>query len=208
MTPAQLIAHRFRQRQQRQLGISLLAIPAVIVVIGGWQGWWSGPVAFGLAFANLGLILGVTLAVWRCPACDRYLGGSWKLHACPLCETSFTGTARPPTPLPKGPAPRAGRVRCPDCKCLTDSLKTYRLWTSMWFLVLFFQMGMELVTACPSCMRRKLGRYAIRDLLPGNVIWLLVGLPYSAAAALMSRRRGHSRNIVVLLREDPGRLLN
>lgn len=81
---------------------------------------------------------------------------------------------------------------CPRCAGRTESLKAYRLPTFLLFLGIgaSFQHGQ--VVGCPPCMRKELGRLALINILPANLLWLLLLAPWYTIAALRSLTKGHS----------------
>ncbi len=94
-------------------------------------------------------------------------------------------------PAPTAVAP--GTQRCPSCYTETTALKAYRLPTFLIFLFFGASFRHQLIVACPSCMRRELGRLALINILPANLLWLLLLAPWYSIAALRSLTPGHSK---------------
>lgn len=84
------------------------------------------------------------------------------------------------------------QLPCPKCGQYTESLKAYRLPTFVLFLWFGASFKHGTVIACPSCMRRELGKMALINLLPSNILWPLLIAPWYSIAALRSATKGHS----------------
>mgnify|MGYP000040308263 CR=1 FL=1 len=81
---------------------------------------------------------------------------------------------------------------CPDCRQPTEHLKAYRLPTFLLFLGIGASFKHGLVVACPPCMRRRLGKLTLINILPANLLWVLLLLPWYGIAALRTLTSGHS----------------
>ena len=85
---------------------------------------------------------------------------------------------------------------CPVCANPTDSLKQYRYvgW------VVFYLAGATYSTtyyrACPGCVRKFVARRAARNLVPANLLWPLLVLPWGLGLVVASYRRGHSAAVI------------
>jgi hypothetical protein len=99
---------------------------------------------------------------------------------------------RPPAPELPGDAV----LGCPTCGQPTDSLKQFRYVS--W--VVFYLAGASWQTAhyqaCPSCMRRLVGGRMAWNLLPANVLWPVVVLPWGLRLIAESYRKGHSPEVL------------
>ena len=81
----------FKTRFQRQIAITLLLLPAIIVAamnrrmrtesIFGIPGQTLIPIAIVFIFGGIGL----SLWNWRCPGCNKYLGKSFYPKHCSGC---------------------------------------------------------------------------------------------------------------------------
>lgn len=84
---------------------------------------------------------------------------------------------------------------CPHCGRATDSLKGYRLPTFLLFLGIGASFKHGLVVRCPPCMRKELGRLTLINILPANLLWVLLLLPWYGIATLRSLTQGHSKGL-------------
>ncbi len=84
---------------------------------------------------------------------------------------------------------------CPRCGASTDSLKAFRLPLFLLFLGVAWSLRHGTVVACPRCMRRELGRLTLVNLLPANILWLVLLLPWYGVSALRTFKRGHSPSL-------------
>lgn len=78
------------------------------------------------------------------------------------------------------------------CRQQTESLKVYRLPTFLLFIFVGASFRHGDIAACPPCMRGKLAKLAAINILPANLLWLLLLLPWYSIAALRSMTQGHS----------------
>lgn len=88
-------------------------------------------------------------------------------------------------------------VPCPHCGQLSDSIKRYPVFTTLWFLFIWAQYGETTYTCCPHCMRKFIlseGIFTWR-IISGNFLWLIISLPLSLIELLFSYTRGHSRSV-------------
>src|SRR6476646_677615 len=99
---------------------------------------------------------------------------------------------RQATRPPAEELPADAELECPACGRPTDSLKQFRYVS--W--VLFYLVGALWQTAyyraCPPCMRRLIGRRMAWTLIPANLLWLLLILPWGLGLVVASYRKGHS----------------
>ncbi len=84
------------------------------------------------------------------------------------------------------------QLPCPKCGQMTESLKAYRLPTFLLFLWFGASFKHGTVVACPSCMRRELGKLALINILPANLLFPLLVGPWYTIAAIRSTTKGHS----------------
>lgn len=88
---AQRIVAEFRKRRNRQLAVS---IPFLVIFVSSL--WlrdhpdrlpveFSGTTFLVIFLGAIGAILAFSLANWRCPACNRYLGKGFSPRFCPKC---------------------------------------------------------------------------------------------------------------------------
>jgi len=86
-------------------------------------------------------------------------------------------------------------LRCPACGTMTPSLKRYRTIHLLIFIGIGARTQPAVVTACPPCMRKHLLKRALINLLPANVLWPLIVLPFHGVQLLRSLAPGHSRSV-------------
>lgn len=92
---------------------------------------------------------------------------------------------------------------CPRCGDSTTALKAYRLPTFLLFLFIAVSFRHGLVVACPRCMRKELLRLAAINLLPANLLWFVLLLPWYGIAAIRSTTAGHSSAAAGALLHSP-----
>ena len=88
-------------------------------------------------------------------------------------------------------------VPCPQCGELSDSIKRYDVYTTLWCLFIWAQYGTTTYTCCPHCMRKHIlweGIFTWR-IISGNILWLFLSLPLSLIELLFSYTKGHSRTV-------------
>lgn len=85
---------------------------------------------------------------------------------------------------------------CPRCLEPTDSLKQYRCPSWVVFLLVHAVWQTEYVRACPRCMRSHLARRALWNILPANLLWPLLVLPWTAGLFAATYRKGHSPAVI------------
>jgi uncharacterized membrane protein len=92
--------------------------------------------------------------------------------------------------------PADAALDCPVCGQPTDSLKQYRFvgW------VVFYLFGAIWQTAfyrgCPRCVRGMIGRRMAWNLVPANLLWFLLVLPWGLGLIAASFRKGHSAAVL------------
>jgi hypothetical protein len=81
---------------------------------------------------------------------------------------------------------------CPRCGQPTDSLKQFRClsWCLCYLVGAAWQV--EYVRACPGCMRRHLARRTLVNIIPANVLWPILVLPWVAVQFASTYQKGHS----------------
>jgi hypothetical protein len=92
--------------------------------------------------------------------------------------------------------PEGTTITCPACGHQTDSLKQYRFIS--W--VLFYLVGAVWQAAyyrgCPSCVRGQIGRRMAWSVIPANLLWFLLILPWGLWLIVASYRKGHSLDVL------------
>lgn len=93
---------------------------------------------------------------------------------------------------------------CPMCHQQTESLKVYRLPTFLLFLFFGASFRHGDIAACPPCMRGKIAKLAAINILPANLLWLVLLLPWYSIAALRTLIPGHSSGAKAPAGPGPG----
>ena len=92
--------------------------------------------------------------------------------------------------------PEGVELSCPVCARTTDSLKQYRYISRVLCYLLDFSYQTTYYRACPACMRSLIARRIARSIIPGNVVWLLLVLPWGLGLIVASFRKGHSQDVI------------
>jgi len=84
------IKREFRQRQTRQIialtaALFLVLLAAVLYKRPDLAGTISRSTLFGLQAISIAAFLGYTAYNWRCPSCDKHLGGNVHRQRCGKC---------------------------------------------------------------------------------------------------------------------------
>ncbi len=58
------------------------------------------------------------------------------------------------------------------------------------------------VVACPPCMRKKLGKLSLINILPANILFLVLVGPWYLVCTMMSFTEGHSSSLVEKIRPN------
>lgn len=94
-------------------------------------------------------------------------------------------------------------LKCPGCSAETDSLKVYTISTAV-IIPPARRVTRQSVTACPRCMRRAVRRAAGASLLGTHIFFPLMA-PYYVVLWLVTYIRGHSHEVLEMLREEDKR---
>jgi hypothetical protein len=63
------------------------------------------------------------------------------------------------------------------------------------YLFVFAYHRRKTVVACPRCMRAAIFESTVINVLPANLLWVVLVLPWNAILFGMSFTRGHSRKV-------------
>lgn len=88
---------------------------------------------------------------------------------------------------------------CPECGQQTDSLKGYRMPTFLLFILVAASFKHALVVGCPDCMRKKVLKLALINLVPANILWVVLLLPWYSIVAMLTTTKGHSGAVLKAL---------
>jgi hypothetical protein len=91
---------------------------------------------------------------------------------------------------------QAALLPCPRCGQLTDSLKQYRYMRWCVFLLAGAIHQEATERACPACMRGFIGKSLLINIVPANLLWLILLLPWGLILIGASCRRGHSKAVL------------
>jgi hypothetical protein len=89
-----------------------------------------------------------------------------------------------------------GLLPCPCCESDTDSLKQYRYISWVVFFLVGATYRLAFFRACPSCMRKLIARRAAWNLIPANILWFALVLPWGLGLIIATFRTGHSRDVI------------
>jgi hypothetical protein len=92
--------------------------------------------------------------------------------------------------------PDGAELVCPVCGQPTDSLKLYRYlsWVVFYLAGAVWQPAYYL--SCPPCMRGQVRRRLAWTVLPANVLWPVLVLPWGLWLIVTSYRKGHSPDVL------------
>lgn len=85
---------------------------------------------------------------------------------------------------------------CPVCQEPTESLKQYRYPRWVVFLLVGAWWQEEIITACGQCVRRRVWRNCLFNVVPANLLWGFLLLPWAIGLTIASRSRGHSQRLL------------
>jgi hypothetical protein len=84
---------------------------------------------------------------------------------------------------------------CPKCNQMTTSLKSYTMVQFLLFVWFFAFWRRQTLTLCPSCMRNELLMKTLINLIPANLLWLFLVLPWHTVLFCMTFSDGHSSKV-------------
>jgi hypothetical protein len=102
----------------------------------------------------------------------------------------------PPAYAPGG----VGALPCPRCNQMTTSMKSYTMVQFLLFIWFFAFWRRQTVTCCPSCMRNELMMKTLINLVPANLLWLFLVLPWNTVLFCMTFADGHSSKVRFAMR--------
>lgn len=97
-------------------------------------------------------------------------------------------------------------LECEYCGVKTQRLKTYVSFTAV-LIQWVGELSETRVSACPTCVRHSLYKFALVNLVTMNVMWPIGALPYFLTHWINSFRPGHSPAIVDAMEEEAVRRL-
>lgn len=85
---------------------------------------------------------------------------------------------------------------CPKCGRQSKSLKCYSLPNYILFLGFYGGYEFKKEVCCPKCMRKRiLIKYFTYNIIIGNIIWLIIGLPLGIWKLCSSYTKEHSESV-------------
>ncbi len=84
---------------------------------------------------------------------------------------------------------------CPKCNQMTTSMKSYTMVQFLLFIWFFAFWRRQTLTLCPSCMRNELLMKTLINLIPANLLWLVLVLPWHTVLFCMTFADGHSSKV-------------
>ncbi len=91
--------------------------------------------------------------------------------------------------------PDALMIRCPHCQQPSPSVKAYTMARFFLFILIGAWWQTKKVVACPSCMRKEIALSTLINLVPANILMVLI-LPWHTALFAMTFAEGHSSEVV------------
>lgn len=77
-------------------------------------------------------------------------------------------------PVSAANQPAALILPCPSCHLPTDSMKRFKLFQLLIFLIIFAHVRTAVYTSCPGCMRKIILERTFINIIPANLIWPIV----------------------------------
>jgi hypothetical protein len=90
-------------------------------------------------------------------------------------------------------------VRCPACTEPTASLKRYTIVKLLVFVFVFAYTQRMTVTSCPPCMRKTILTQTLINIIPANLLWVIIVLPWHTVQLCRTWTEGHSSDIRQML---------
>lgn len=95
------------------------------------------------------------------------------------------------------PPPAVSDVRpCPLCGTPTRSLKQYRYFHRLYFVLFGAAYRPSCLRACPPCMRRYIAGRITTNVVSGNLLWLVLMVPWGLVLVMRSYLPGHSQGVL------------
>ena len=85
---------------------------------------------------------------------------------------------------------------CPHCNAESDSLKQYRYLNWLVFFLVGYVKQYIVIRGCPSCLRRIVWQRCLVNLLPANLLWPILVLPWALVLTVRSYQQGASGKVV------------
>lgn len=94
-------------------------------------------------------------------------------------------------------------VACPKCGRVSDSIKFYSLPNYILFIGFYAAYQYKNEMCCPHCMRKQIFiKYFTYNIIIGNFLWLIMGLPAGIWHLCSSYSKGHSDTVKKILAES------
>lgn len=100
-------------------------------------------------------------------------------------------------------------VACPKCGRVSDSIKCFSVPNYLLFIGIYAAYEFKKEICCPQCMRKQIFiKYFTYNIIIGNFLWLLMGLPTGIWKLCSSYSKGHSDTVKKILIENISESLN
>lgn len=113
----------------------------------------------------------------------------------PPQQQQYGQYAQPYAPPHHAHAHGGDALPCPKCNQMTTSLKNYTMVQFLLFIWFFAFWRRQTMTLCPSCMRNELLMKTLINLIPANLLWLFLVLPWNTVLFCMTFADGHSSKV-------------
>lgn len=91
-------------------------------------------------------------------------------------------------------------ITCPKCGQPTASLKQYVLCNLLVFVWIMAFTRRGTYTSCGPCMRGTILERTLINIIPANLLWVIVVLPWHIVQFCRSYSDGHSNAVMAMLR--------
>lgn len=92
---------------------------------------------------------------------------------------------------------------CPKCGRVSDSIKCYSVPNYLVFLGVYAAYEFKKEVCCPACMRKRiLIKYFTYNIIIGNFLWLMLGLPMGIWKLCSSFTKGHSKSVRAVIADN------
>lgn len=94
-------------------------------------------------------------------------------------------------------------ISCPECGEDSSSIKHYTMIRWALFLFVAAQTQRVTYTCCPKCMRKHILWHGFTyNIITGNILWLILILPWSLILLIMSFTKGHSSSVLSMIGKE------
>lgn len=90
-----------------------------------------------------------------------------------------------------------GYATCPECGRLATAIKRYTMPRFVLFLGVAWFQQRATYTQCAPCMRWTIVENAVINVLPANLLWVLILFPWYSILFLLTFTAGHSDGVTL-----------